>query len=161
MIKILGIDPGLAKIGYGLIGYDRSSLILLKAGLITTSAKLSLPERLVRINLDLNKIIKQCQPEIVAIEKLYFFKNLKTAFSVGQAWGVITYTVAKQNLQILELTPLQIKQTVTGYGQASKKQVQLMLKKIFKQDSMPSQDDTADAIACGFCATHYIKKLKI
>jgi crossover junction endodeoxyribonuclease RuvC len=153
---ILGIDPGLARIGYGVIAKTGSSQKLVASGLITTPSNKSLPDRLVLINLALRQVLKKHQPDLVSIEKLFFFKNAKTAFSVGQAWGVITFTVSKLKLPILELTPLQIKQTVTGYGHAEKAQVYKILKMILKTKSLPTQDDTVDAIACAFSACQNI-----
>jgi len=156
---ILGIDPGLARVGYGLINKQGKNIKIIDSGLITTPASLSISERLILINRGLKKILKKHKPDFVAIEKLFFFKNAKTALSVGQAWGVISFTVKTAGCSIIELTPLQIKQSVTGYGQATKSQVEKMLKLIVGIKSLPKSDDTVDALACAFCAFHYIKPL--
>ncbi len=155
-MKILGIDPGLARIGYGVIENQKNKYSIIEAGLITTPSDQELPQRLQSINKDIKKVLKKHQLDYVGIEKLFFFKNAKTAFSVGQAWGVITFTVATMNLPIIELTPLQIKQSITGYGQATKEQVQKMILPIFKLRSAPKPDDVADAVACAFCAGQYL-----
>ena len=153
---ILGIDPGLARIGYGVIDKQKQKYSLIEAGLITTPANQDFSQRLKTINRNINKVAKKYKPQYAAIEKLFFFKNAKTAFAVGQAWGVITYTIATKNIPIIELTPLQIKQSVTGYGQATKEQVQKMILPIFNLRSAPKPDDVSDAIACAFCAGQQI-----
>ncbi|MBU0707004.1 crossover junction endodeoxyribonuclease RuvC [Patescibacteria group bacterium] len=156
---ILGIDPGYARIGYGVLEKNLKSLSLIDSGIITTSKDYSFTDRLMKIQKDLDKLLKKHKPDLVAIEKLFFFKNAKTAFGVGQAWGVILLTVAKQKIPIVEQTPLQIKQSVTGYGQANKEQLHNMLKIIFKISSIPKPDDIADGIACAFCAAQKTRNI--
>ncbi|MFA5107522.1 MAG: crossover junction endodeoxyribonuclease RuvC [Patescibacteria group bacterium] len=158
---ILGIDPGLARIGYGVIRKQGSALSYIDAGCITTSATMPFAQRLIVINRSLKKILQRHKPDHVAIERLFFFKNAKTAFSVGQAWGVITFTVTTAALPIIELTPLQIKQAVTGYGQAPKGQVEKILKLLLKVKNLPGPDDAADAVACAYCAAQHILTHKL
>lgn len=154
---ILGFDPGLARIGYGLVSKADRRVSFRAAGLITTPASQPFAQRLVRIHREVRRLIRKYRPDLVGIERLFFFKNAKTAFSVGQAWGVITFTVTSEHLPIIEFTPLQIKQMVTGYGQADKAQVQKMLKTLFRLKAAPKQDDVADALACAYCAAVFSK----
>jgi crossover junction endodeoxyribonuclease RuvC len=127
---ILGIDPGTATTGFGIINYDKNSFSCLDYGVIETLATECPGERLKQINFDLNYIIKKHKPSLIAIESLFFFKNLKTAIPVSQAKGVILFTISKNNIPFVEYTPMQAKIAVTGYGKAQKKQVQEMVKQI-------------------------------
>lgn len=154
---ILGIDPGTATTGYGLIQSARGSLLrCLEYGTIETSKLKSAGHRLLAIEKGLEKIFLSYKPNIVAVERLYFFKNLKTVMPVSEARGVILLAVARRNLPVLELTPLQAKMAITGYGRAEKKQVQRMVQEILKLPQIPKPDDAADAlamaIACAFRA---------
>ena len=154
---ILGIDPGTAATGFGLIEKNKSNLKLLKYGCIKTSVKLSTAERLNVIHKELNSLIKKSKPDIVAVEDIFFFKNLKTAIKVSQARGVILLTIAKSKIPIAEYTPLQIKQAVACYGRAEKIQVQKMVKVLLNLKEIPKPDDAADALAVAICCGHSIK----
>jgi len=154
---ILGIDPGTAKTGFGLIKKDKSNLKLLKYGLITTPANLSTAERLNKLYKELSSLIKESEPEIAAVEDIFFFKNLKTAIKVSQARGVILLTIAKSGIPVAEYTPLQIKQAVACYGRAEKTQIQKMVKILLNLKEVPRPDDAADALAVAICCAHSIK----
>lgn len=157
---IIGIDPGTAITGYGIIEYQKKSSKQLKCldyGIIQTSLKQDTGKRLKSLNFDLNEVLKKYKPEIAAIESLFFFKNLKTALPVSQARGVILFTVAKRNIPIVEYTPLQAKIAVTGYGHATKNQVQKMVMNILKLDKAPKPDDAADALAIAICCAEKSK----
>ncbi len=150
---ILGLDPGLATTGYGLVKKTGSKIEPIAFGCIKTPPKMPNAERLDLIHRDLQKIIKKFKPERAAIEQLFFCKNVKTAIAVGQARGVILLTLAENKLPINEFTPLQIKQNTTNYGKADKKQVQKMLKVLLNLKEAPTQDDAADALAIAYnCA---------
>jgi len=154
---ILGIDPGTAATGFGLIEKNKSNLKLLKYGCIKTSVKLSTAERLNVIHKELNSLIKKSKPDIVAVEDIFFFKNLKTAIKVSQARGVILLTIAKSKIPVAEYTPLQVKQAVACYGRAEKIQVQKMVKVLLNLKEIPKPDDAADALAVAICCGHSIK----
>ena len=149
---ILGIDPGTATTGFGVIEGE-PNIKHISHGCIETSSKLPAAQRLEEINQKLNKIIKQYRPDILAVETLFFFKNLKTAMPVSQAKGVILFTAAKQKIPIREFTPLQAKMAVTGYGRATKKQVQEMVKLLLSLEEIPRPDDSADALAIAICCS--------
>ena len=145
---ILGIDPGIADTGYGVIcRSERNQLSCLLYGSIKTSAKIEVGERLDIIYRELTKIIKKFRPELIAVEKLFFCNNAKTAMIVGQARGVVILAAHQQKIPVSELTPLQIKQAVSSYGAASKLQVQRMVKLILSLKEIPKPDDAADALA--------------
>jgi crossover junction endodeoxyribonuclease RuvC len=157
---ILGIDPGTATTGFGVIDYKKKGkrqLTCLDYGIIQTSPKQSAGERLIQINFDLNEIIKKYKPNLAAVESLFFFKNLKTVMPVSQARGVIIYTLSKKNVPFVELTPQQAKTSVTGYGKATKNQVQKMVKNILELEEMPKPDDAADALALAICCADKCK----
>lgn len=147
-MRILGIDPGLATIGLGLIDApSRSDLQVIEWLIISTPAGLPVPERLCEIRKDLNEYLDATAPELVVIERLFFATNERTAIDVAQARGVIVQTVAERGLPIIEPTPLQMKQGITGDGAADKAQVQAMLVTELKLTSIPRPDDAADALA--------------
>jgi crossover junction endodeoxyribonuclease RuvC len=150
-IKILGIDPGTAIVGWGIIEKKLGNIEMIDCGQITTSPKLKMSERLNLIADELIKIIKRYQPNEIAVEELFYFKNKKTVISVAQARGVILYICKKEKKEIGEYTPLQIKQALTGYGRANKKQIQLTIKNILHLKKIPKPDDIADALAVAFC----------
>ena len=156
---ILGLDPGVADTGFGVISQKANSLKLIIAGSIKTSKNKKLPERIQEIYLAINDLIKKYQPDLVAIEKLYFARNVTTALDVGQARGVALLAIKEQKKPILEFTPLQIKQAVTGSGQATKRQVGLMVKTILKLKAVPKPDDAADAAATAICGAFFNQKL--
>ena len=146
---VLGIDPGTATTGYGVIKREAKKRYskCLEYGVIKTTPNLTAPEKLKIINNELSKIIKRHQPRIMAVETLYFFKNLKTAMPVSQARGVILLTAAKNKIPVYELTPLQAKLIVTGFGRAEKKVVQENIKSFLRLEEIPKPDDAADALA--------------
>jgi len=162
---ILGIDPGTATTGYGAIRKiktkrrkNKDGFECLGYGTIQTSPSLSEGERLHIIHLTILQLINKYKPEILAVESIYFFKNLKTAFPVSQAKGVILFTAAKKKIPVQELTPLQAKMAITGYGRAEKKQIQKMVKVLLHLKEIPKPDDAADALAIALtCA--FLKKV--
>jgi len=154
-MKILGIDPGIERLGYGIIEISGRKVYPVDFGVITTPGKKT-PARLDIIHVKLSKIIEEFTPDESSVEKLYFFQNTKTAIVVGEARGVVLLTLEEHGLPIYEYTPLQIKSSVTGYGKADKKQVQLMVKKLLKLKELPKQDDAADALAAAL--THYYSR---
>ena len=154
---VLGIDPGTAITGYGLVKGEDDDLSLVAYGAITTSSDWRLPERLQRIYRELTALIEDQQPTAVAVEELFFSKNVRTALSVGQARGVALLAAANAGLPIHEYTPLQVKQAITGYGRATKDQIQQMVRMLLALDSVPQPDDAADAIAVAICHIHSAK----
>lgn len=158
-ITILGLDPGLADTGYGLIIKDGHYLSFLAAGSIRTSPRQDFPARLEEIYAGVANLFKKYKPDIVAIEKLYFAKNVKTALDVGQARGVVMLVVSRQHKPFLEFTPLQVKQGIAASGVASKTQVGLMVKKLLTLSTVPKPDDAADALAIAITAAFTNTKL--
>jgi len=154
---ILGIDPGIADTGFGLVENKNNKLTCLTYGSIKTSPKLLLPDRLEIISLELNKLIKKYQPNLISVEELFFCNNAKTALIVGQARGVIILTAKQNKIPLVEFTPLEVKQAVSSYGQADKKQVQRMVKLILNLKKLPKPDDAADALAIAICASNSLK----
>ena len=146
-MRILGIDPGTAIVGFSIIEYENKKMNLLDYGCVYTSKDLPMEERLLQIFNGIEDIIKKYSPEHMAIEELFYFKNNKTVISVGEARGVILLAGKKNGLSIQGYTPLQVKIGITGYGKADKKQVQLMVKTLLKMEEIPKPEDTADAIA--------------
>jgi crossover junction endodeoxyribonuclease RuvC len=151
---ILGIDPGYAIVGYGVIKYEANRFSVIDYGAITTPAGMPFVERLDVIYNDLNMLFKKYKPEAMAIEKLFYNTNAKTVIDVGQARGALILAAQKNALEIAEYTPLQVKQSVVGYGRAEKKQVQEMTKLILNLAKIPKPDDTADALAIAICHAH-------
>lgn len=149
MVKliILGIDPGYAIVGWGLVEYKNNTFRPIRYGAVTTDADMDFNHRLKVIYDDLSKIIKSYEPDAMAIEKLYFTTNQKTAIMVAEARGVIILSAEKVNLPVFEYTPLQVKTAVTGYGKAKKLQVMEMTRRLLKLSEVPKPDDTADALA--------------
>lgn len=158
---IIGIDPGLANTGWGVIKTerqkDKKNLHCLGCGLIKTSSSLAPAERLKILYTELNRLIKKYQPSVLAVESVYFFKNLKTALPVSQAKGVILLAAAKKKIPVYEFTPLQVKMVVTGYGRAEKSQVQKMIKVLLNLDTIPKTDDAADALGVAVCYAHTLR----
>ena len=151
---IVGVDPGIAILGYGVIEYKGNHFRTLDYGGIFTDAKEQMPDRLQKIYDALHKILNEYQPDAVAIEELFFNKNTKTALLVGHARGVAILAAAHLRLNIYEYTPLQVKQGVVGYGRADKQQVQMMTKTILNLNEIPRPDDVADALAVAICHAH-------
>ncbi len=151
-MRILGIDPGFAIVGYGIIEQNNSSgYKTVDFGKITTPAHTPLSKRLKSVYDGMTELIKVYKPDVLAIEELFFNTNTTTAIAVGHARGVILLSAANENIPIFEYTPLQIKQAVTGYGRADKNQVQQMVKMFLKLKEVPKPDDTADALAVAIC----------
>jgi len=157
---IIGIDPGTATTGFGIIKQDKTKngFGILDFGVIATSPKLSDAERLKILGEDIESLIKKYNPDVVGIEKLFFTTNQKTVMTVSQARGVILYLAQKEKLPIFEFTPLQVKSFICGYGKADKKQVQFVVQKIFGLKNPPRPDDAADALAIALCAGHQAGK---
>lgn len=157
-MRILGIDPGVERTGWGIILYSKNTSVSVDYGCIKTSRRLSTERRLETLYSALNKIIKNYKPQESAIEKLFFNINTKTALTVGQARGVVLLALSQNNIRITHYSPQEIKSATTGYGKADKKQVQLMIKTLLKLDEIPSPDDVSDALAVAL--THaYSRKL--
>lgn len=151
---VLGIDPGYAIVGWGVINFNGVNYATLGFGAITTSATQKFNSRLMQIYDEMELIIKQAKPDAMAIEKLYFQNNQKTAINVAQARGVILLAAQKNGIPVYEYTPLQVKMAVTGYGQAKKPQIMEMTKRLLKLKEVPKPDDTADALAMAITHTH-------
>lgn len=150
-MRILGIDPGMAIVGYGLVKFYNDEYELETSGSIQTSKNLSDSERLLEIYNDLSTIVDKYKPDCAAIEKLYFFKNQKTIIPVAEARGVILTVLQKYGIKSYEYTPIEVKQVLTGYGRASKKEVEQMVKYNLSSDVLPKLDDTVDAVAIAIC----------
>jgi len=156
-LVILGIDPGLATVGYGAIEYDGVKMDLIDYGVILTPAGLKLPERLDMIYDSIGCLIERFHPEAVALEELFFNKNVKTAITVAHARGAIISAAYKLTHELYEYTPLQVKQAVVGYGRAEKMQVQVMVKTILNLSKIPQPDDAADAVAVAICHAQCVR----
>jgi crossover junction endodeoxyribonuclease RuvC len=150
----LGIDPGTATTGYGVVEEDGNQLRALVSGVIRTSSDQPTPARLQVIYRELQELASEWQPMEAAVEELFFSKNVRTAMSVGQARGVAILSLAEAGLEVAEYTPLAIKQAVTGYGSADKAQMQEMVKMLLDLDEIPRPDDAADALAVAVCHLH-------
>ena len=155
----LGIDPGTAICGYGLVEQSRGRLIAKKFGVITTSPQARMQDRLLKIYTELDALIKNFQPEVVGVEKLFFGKNATTAIPVGQARGVVLLCAAQNNLDVVEITPNEVKMSITGYGGATKEQVIYMVTKILNLPEPPTPDDAADALAIAIGAAYEANSL--
>ena len=151
---ILGIDPGYAIVGYGLINYNANRFSVIEYGAVTTQAGEKFSSRLEQIFREVEDIILRTNPDVLSIEKLYFNTNTTTAIDVAQARGVVLLAATIHGIPIYEYTPLQIKSAVTGYGRSEKKQVMDMVKKILSLEKIPKPDDTADALAIAVCHAH-------
>jgi crossover junction endodeoxyribonuclease RuvC len=149
---ILGIDPGTARLGFGVLRKEGSKLAHLAHGCLETPKEMPHPERLSVIHRELHKIIELHRPELVGVEKLFFQKNVKTAMTVSEARGVTLLALRDRGMRISEHTPLQVKMAVTGYGAADKRQVQEMVRRLFSLKEIPKPDDAADALAIAYCA---------
>jgi len=160
-MRILGIDPGIGKCGWGILETRNSKLEVRGFGCIETSSKKKIPERLKEIYQAVTKIIKTHKPDVLAIEELFFNTNAKTAFVVGQARGVILLAAAQNNLEIAIYTPLQVKLALTGYGRAEKSQVGQMVKTLLNLKEVPKPDDTADALAIAITHAFSAKTAKL
>ena len=150
-MRILGIDPGVATIGFGVIDCDRSRQQLVQYGVITTPAGLPLSTRLWQISRDMEELLTTFKPDECAIEELFFSKNITTGISVAHGRGVILLEIEKAGVPVFEYTPMQVKQAVVGYGGADKRQVMLMTQRLLKMKEIPRPDDAADALAIAIC----------
>ena len=144
-MRIIGIDPGYAIVGYGVLDYEKTRFSVVNYGAITTAAGTSF---------DLCTVLDMFKPDCMSIEKLYFTNNKTTGIDVAQARGIILLTAVQRDIEIYEYTPMQVKQAVVGYGKAEKHQVQEMVKNILRLDAIPKPDDTADAVALAICHGH-------
>ena len=152
-MKILGIDPGMAIVGYSLVDYDGESCKLLDSGSIQTPKGEREAARLLEIFNDMTSLVKDFQPDVAAIEKLFFFRNQTTVMPVAHARGVILTVLERFKIPIFEYTPMEVKQVLTGYGRADKKEVEQMVKLSLATENLPKLDDTVDAIAIAICHT--------
>ena len=150
-MRILGIDPGVAIVGFGLIESERGSVRMLQYGAVTTPAGLPLATRLVQIENDMTELIRQLKPDEIAIEELFFSKNITTGIAVAHGRGVILCTAERLGVPIYEYTPMQVKQAVVGYGLAEKRQVMDMTRRLLHLKTVPKPDDAADALAIAIC----------
>ena len=150
-MRILGIDPGIAIVGFGLVESNRGSVRMLQYGAVTTEAGLPLATRLVQIENDMTALIAQLKPDEIAVEELFFSKNITTGIAVAHGRGVILCTAERLGVPIFEYTPMQVKQAVAGYGLADKKQVMDKTKRLLKLKAVPKPDDAADALAIAIC----------
>jgi crossover junction endodeoxyribonuclease RuvC len=159
MSKILGIDPGIATTGFGIIQKQGNKIKAIDYGKIITTPKDKAPDRLKIIYKELKTIIKKHKPDVIAIEQLFFNKNTKTALTVGQARGIAMLSAANFNIPLYEYTPLQVKSAVVGYGRADKNQIKYMVKVLLNLKEAPTPDDTADSLAIAICHINSNNKL--
>lgn len=156
-IRILGIDPGYAIVGFGVIDYDGRNFTPIEYGAVLTEANTPFTERLKAIHTDIEFIFEKFHPDCMAIEKLFFTTNQKTAIDVAQARGVVVLSAARRNIPVSEYTPLQVKSAVVGYGKAEKRQVMEMTKNLLGLANIPRPDDAADALAIAICHGHSVR----
>lgn len=159
-LKVLGIDPGVASTGWGVVETDSSSMNGIKAiawGVIKTQKGVEPAKRLAEIYTQLGILFKKYKPDFAALEKLFFCKNSKTVMAVGEARGVAILAIEIAGLKYKEFTPLQVKDGICGYGRAEKKQVQLMVKALLNMDELPRPDDAADGLAVAVCCANSVK----
>ncbi len=154
MMRIIGIDPGYAIMGYGILDYNGNRFKTVNYGSIETKAGVPMPERLKLLYDGLTEIIQEYKPDEASIEELFFNRNVTTAIGVGEARGIAMLACVEGGLSVSEYTPMQIKQALVGYGKAEKKQVQMMVKTILNLKEVPRPDDTADAVAAAICHAH-------
>ena len=150
-MRILGIDPGVATIGFGLVEADRGRQQLLRYGVITTPPGIPLSSRLWQISEDMSSLLTQLKPDEAAMEELFFSKNITTGIAVAHGRGVLLLELEKAGIPVYEYTPMQVKQAVAGYGKAEKRQVMLMTQRLLKMKEIPRPDDAADALALALC----------
>lgn len=153
-MRVIGIDPGTATTGYGVVEEQAGRELLVAYGVISTPSGMDMPLRLLTIHREINGLLEQYRPEAVAVEEIFHHKNARTVVTVAQSRGVILMTAAAAGIDIAEYTPLQVKQAVVGYGQAEKKQIQLMVQKILHMKELPRPDDAADGLALALCHLH-------
>jgi len=155
-LRVLGIDPGLANVGYGVIDWhpDRSQGQVVEYGVIQTRVGDALPARLEKIHDQLTALVERLKPSVAAIEQIYFARNVKTAMVVAHGRAACVLATSRRRLEVVEYTPLQIKQALTGHGRAAKRQVQMMVRSLLNLDQMPRPDHAADALATALCHVH-------
>ncbi len=158
---VLGVDPGTATTGYGVLEEIRGKARLIDYGVIRTPANIGQSRRLLEIHNRIREVIDSYAPSVLAVEELFFSRNSKTALTVGQARGVILMTAAQKGLSVYEYTPLEVKQAVVGFGNADKRQVQAMVKAILQMKEVPKPDDAADALAVAICHIHAARLRKV
>lgn len=158
-LRILGIDPGYAIVGFGVVEYTGAVFTAVEYGSILTEAHTPFTKRLCSIDEDMQEILRRFQPDCMAIERLYFTTNQKTAIDVAQARGILVLAAAKKGIPVHEYTPLQVKQAVVGYGKAEKHQVMDMTRRILRLEQIPKPDDAADALAIAICHGHCTRGL--
>lgn len=151
---IMGIDPGFAITGYGIVRYEGNKFSVVDYGAVTTQASTPFPERLLLLDQGLSELIGRYKPEAISVEELFFNKNIKTAISAAHGRGIALAAAARSGAMVFEYTPLQVKQSVVGYGRAEKAQVQQMVKAILNLPAIPKPDDVADALAVAICHGH-------
>jgi crossover junction endodeoxyribonuclease RuvC len=154
-LLILGLDPGTSITGYGMVSQRQYQLSVQKYGVIRTASSDAVGTRLVSIHREVSSLIEEYRPDAVAVEKLFFNKNVQTAMSVGQARGVILLSAAQSDLPLLEYTPSAVKMAVTGHGSAPKRQVQAMVRSVLAMEEVPTPDDAADALAVAICGLRH------
>ncbi len=152
-MRILGIDPGMAIVGYGVLEKEDTEVSLLSSGSIRTDKNSRESARLLEIQNDMESLVKKFKPDVAAIEKLFFFRNRTTVMPVAHARGVILTVLEKYSVPIYEYTPMEVKQVLTGYGRADKKEVERMVQISLDKENLPKLDDTIDAIAIAICHT--------
>ena len=150
-MKIMGIDPGMALVGYGVVEVNSGNIELCSSGSIRTAKEDSVTKRLAEIMQDIRCLVELHKPDVVSIEDLFFFKNQKTIIPVAQSRGVLLAVIESLGIPIFEYTPMQVKQVLTGYGRASKKEVEDMVRLVITNKELPKLDDTVDAIAIAIC----------
>jgi len=153
-MKVLGIDPGTATTGYGVIENKKGTISLIEYGCITTSPHLQLAERLAEIHQDLTRLIQRYRPRLLAVESVFFYKNIKTAIAVAQARGIVLLCANQSKVKLVEFTPLEVKRALTNYGRADKRQIQSMVARLLELETIPKPDDAADALAIAICAAY-------
>ncbi len=157
-MRILGVDPGYGILGYGAIDVQGNSIVYVSHGHISTPKECNLPRRLLILYEEFGKVLESFSPNLVAVEKLFFAKNVTTALEVGYARGIVLMEIAKHGMRIFECSPQQVKISVSGYGRARKRQVQDMIKRLLGLPEVPRPDDAADALAIAWCAALYGRK---
>ena len=154
---VLGLDPGTATTGFGVVNYSQGRARALRYGVIRTSPELPMHLRLLQIQREVEALLMELQPDAVAIEQIFYHRNAKTVITVAQARGVLIVTAAANGVPLFEYTPLQVKQSVCGYGRADKQQIQIMVQKLLNLTELPRPDDAADALAIAVCHLHSYK----
>jgi crossover junction endodeoxyribonuclease RuvC len=154
---VIGIDPGLATVGFGVIRTEKNNITPVSYGAIRTSAEKQTPQRLLEIYTEVNELFGKYEPSAVAVEKLFFNKNVTNAMSVSEARGVIVLAAEQNHIPVFEYTPNEVKQAITGSGRADKKQMQEMIKRLLNLDEIPRPDDAADGLSIALCHIHIMR----